>query len=152
MQLFACKKGRVQEGSEVELYLLQSFQQVSGKCQVNPSSAVLQSVPLVSSNDILKYHQSEHVYTLSNNAIQKIKALSGRTPFALTVDRQVIFTGYYMPLFMSSTCEHSITINDGLNNTLNVQLGYPSFFGASVEDRRNHPKILESLLKQGKLR
>jgi hypothetical protein len=43
--LSSCDKDKSTTGSEVEMYLLQSFQLEAGKCKVDPTSAVLEHPP-----------------------------------------------------------------------------------------------------------
>jgi hypothetical protein len=85
----------------------------------------------------------------------KVKELNPRTPFAITVDHKVIFIGIFMPSFMSSTCEHSITMD--LHNIsekeVYLRLGYPGLMqGVNIEDQRNNDLIINALKNQGKLR
>ncbi|MBL0356137.1 MAG: hypothetical protein IPP72_04285 [Chitinophagaceae bacterium] len=77
---------------------MDSFTMLNSKCQVNPSGAVLKAVPFVQNEDILSYSESAYTYTLSSAAMQRIKALVGRQPFAITVDGEVVF-GFIIRLF-----------------------------------------------------
>ena len=150
----ACNKGSADNKKEIEFYLLESYQLVAGKCQVNPSTAILQNVPFVSNNEIRQYNKDQFEYRLSESAIQKINALSPRAPFAVTVNKEIVFLGIYMPPTMSSTCEHSITMF-ALNNTAYIHLGYPGWIQTptttAIDDQRNNPSLLAALKAQGKL-
>ena len=95
--LIACKKDKANTRKDVEFYLLESYQLVTGKCQVDPSTTRLQNSALVSNDDILWYDESDHEYRLKTSAVERINALQGRTPFAVTVDNQIIYLGIYMP-------------------------------------------------------
>jgi hypothetical protein len=153
--LNSCHKEKHATGSEVEMYLLQAYQLETGKCKVDPSSAVLEEVPVVSNDDILEYSRSTYSYKLSNSAFLKVKALHPRTPFAITVDKKVIFFGIYMPLYMSSTCAHSITMYEmGIpDKEVFFELGYPGLMqGVTIDDQRNNDLIIQAFRKQGKLR
>ena len=44
-------------------------------------------------------------FTLNFAAMQKIEVLSDGTPFAVTVDKEVIAYGIFKPIFSSSSCE-----------------------------------------------
>ena len=155
--LIACKKDKAGAEKNVEFYLLESYQLVTGKCQVDPSTTRLQNSALVSNDDILWYDESDHEYRLTTSAVQKINGLQGRTPFAVTVDKQIIYLGIYMPPIMSSTCEHSITMYASTQaNTAYMMLGYPGWIRtpgtSTINDQRNDASLLAALKAQGKLR
>jgi hypothetical protein len=155
LSLAACKKDKTTAIKQVEIYLLESYQLVPGKCQVDVSSSSLKNSALVTNDDILWYSGKKYEYDLTSNVIQKINALSGRTPFALTLDKEIIFIGVYMPPIMSSTCDQSITMYvNTISNKAILNLGYP--YGlqprSSVIDQRNDPRLVNALFHQGKLR
>lgn len=152
LPLFTCNKDKIDAGSKVEIYLLESYELVAGKCQVNASTITLKNEPLVANDEIITYSNDDHTYTVTRATVQKIVALPGRTPFALTINKEIIFTGFYMPLIMSSTCEHSITMSTGVQNKIFMNLGYPYFSTTGIDDKRNDPSLLAILHAQGKLR
>src|SRR5918993_1255147 len=108
--LFACKKNTA-ERRDVELYPLETFQLVTGKCQVDAGSAILEGAPLLHNEDFLEYRRDDYEFTLTKAAFGKLKALTPRTPVAITVNKKVIYYAIYMPSFMSSTCDQSITMD-----------------------------------------
>ena len=149
----ACKKSTVQ-GDSVEIYLLKKFQPVPGKCQVDAATAVLQDSAIVLDSDIITYSKSDYRFTLKFAAMQKIEALSDGTPFAVTVDKQVIYYGIFKPNFSSSFCDQSITMAvDWLaGNSIVLSLSYPGPSSVTtINDRRNNPKLIAMLQHQGKL-
>src|SRR5215203_3963132 len=107
----SCEKYKPKAQKEVEFILLKSFQFVPGKCQVDAATVTLETLPLVTNNDILWYSKKNYEFGLAASSIQKINSLGGRSAFAVTVDKKIIFFGVYMPLIMSSTCDHSITMD-----------------------------------------
>jgi hypothetical protein len=152
---FSCKKENVQPGESVEIYLLKTVQTIPGKCQVDPSHSSLKDTAIIRNRDILYYSAADYNFKLTDTAIQKVKALMGRTPFAVTVDRLVIYYGFYMPMYLSSSCDQSITmdIDWTSGNKIYLRLGYPGQLqGITTEDNRNDPKLLSTLKLQGKLR
>lgn len=152
VMLFACKKDATSGGKPVEIYLLKSFQLVTGKCQVNAATVVLEDQPLVLNSDITAYNKSEYEYSLTGAAFDKIKTLTPRTPFAITVNKNVVFYFIFMPSIMSSTCDNSITMDlKYQEKQIYLRLGYPWATG-TIDDQRNNPAILESFKLQGKLR
>lgn len=152
--LLSCRKDTVQAGEQVEIYTLASFQRTPGKCQVDASTAVLQDTPTIRNADILDYSQGSHEFRLSEAGVEKIKALHDFFAFAITVDRQVIYYGIFKPSFTSSSCDQSITMDlDQSRKKLLLRLGYPGQSQSStIEDLRNHPRLLATLKKQGKLK
>ena len=152
LALPGCKKNTA-ERRDVELYLLESFQLVTGKCQVDAGSATLEGTPLLHNEDFLEYRRNDYEFTLTKAAFQKVKALTPRTPFAVTVNKKVIYYAIYMPSFMSSTCDQSITMDLKNNeNMIYLRLGYPWLTGAPIDDQRNNAELLTAFKNQEKLR
>ena len=151
----SCKKDNPGAGEKVEIYLLKTFQPISGKCQVDPMASVLQDSPTIKNEDILEYSESEYKFKLTISAYQKVRAFQNGSPFAVTVDQQVIYYGFFILPITSASCDNSITMDLGWNspNAIFVKLGYPSLLpGASIDDQRNNPKLIAALKKQGKLK
>jgi hypothetical protein len=150
----SCSSDQVSTGEKVEIYLLKSFQTVAGKCQIDPDLSVLQDTALVADQEILAYATSTYKFRLAPTAIQRIKDLFDRTPFALTIDKQVVYYGFFKPSISSSSCDHSITMDFAWpsSNEIFLKLGYPAQLpGVAIEDKRNDARLLALLKKQGKL-
>lgn len=148
----SCKKDKVQPGGKVEIYLLKSYQAVTGKCQIDASTAVLQDTATVKNQDILEYFKATYQFALTNNPIQKLRALNDGTAFAVAVDKQVIYYGIYKPSYSSSTCANSITMGYvGTDNKITMYLGYAGT-DINIDDQRNNSKLIATLKNQGKLR
>jgi hypothetical protein len=151
----SCKKENINAGKTVEIYLLKTYQRVPVKCQVDASASVLQDTATIKDQDILAYSRTKYLFTLTGPAIQKIKTLADATPFAVTVDKQVIYYGFFKPYISSSSCDHSITMDVDLtgDNKVLLRLGYPGLVeGVPVDDQRNNEKLLITLQSQGKLK
>ncbi len=151
----SCKKDHVNTGEPVEIYLLASYQTLTAKCQVDPSASTLEDEAVIRNQDILEYSKTEYTFKLTDQAIQKVKTFADRTPFAVTVDKQVIYYGFFKPSFSSSSCDHSITmdIDWASGDKIVLRLGYPGQLqGVTIEDQRNNPKLITTLANQGKLR
>ncbi|QMU27257.1 hypothetical protein [Adhaeribacter radiodurans] len=152
--LLSCKKDDGGVGKNVEIYLLKNYQVMPGKCQVNPLSSVLQDTATVKNQDILQYSKTDYQFKLSDIAIQKVKTFKDKTPFAVTVDKQVVYYGFFKPNFSSSSCDNSITmdITTATENKISVNLGYPGpLQGVTIDDQRNNPNLIRALKNQGKL-
>jgi hypothetical protein len=151
----SCKKDNSNAGKKVEIYLLKTYQTVTGKCQVDASASILQEIPTIKNEDILEYSQTEHQFKLTADAYQKIKDLTDFVPFAITVDKQVIYYGIFKQYYSSSSCDHSIIMGLGLTaeKTIILNLGYPGLLqGVAINDQRNNAKLIATLDNQGKLR
>lgn len=147
----SCKKD-LKSGDTVEIYVLKNSLPVAGKCQVDPATAILQDTALVKNQDILEYYRSTHQFALSDHSMQEIKTLADRTPFAVVVNKQVVYYAILKPSYSSSSCTSSITADYvGTGNRITMNLGY---VGADldIDDQRNNPVLIEALRNQGKLR
>ncbi|NEU07625.1 hypothetical protein GZH53_04795 [Flavihumibacter sp. R14] len=149
----SCKKDNQKAGKPVEIYLLKNYQLMAGKCQVDPSASVLQDIPAIRNQDILEYSETKYQFKLTNAAIQKVKDLRDFTPFAVTVDKQVIYYGFFKPGISSSSCDHSITMDVVWgSDKISMKLGYPGQMqGVIIDDQRNNPNLITALKNQGKL-
>ena len=141
--------------TRVEIFGLQNFEWTGpGICDVHPSSVVLESAPLAANGDIVSYNVSNYLFEFKEPAAQKIRNLSPRTPFALTLDGEILFIGVVMQNIMSSTCFESITMENlsfGPHHA-KLELGYPGGINPSLEDKRIDAGLLAALRSQGKLR
>ena len=151
----SCKKDGVKPGNTVEIYLLKTTQIVAGICKIEAAGSVLQDTAVIKNEDILEYSQTNYQFRLTNIAMQKVKTFRDFTAFAVTVDKQVIYFGFFKPSISSSSCDQSITMDidwtDG--NKINLKLGYPGILpGVNIDDLRNHPQLIATLKNQGKLK
>jgi hypothetical protein len=125
---------------------------LGAKCQIDTSASILQDTSIVKNDDILGYYKSTTQFVLSENSLQKIKALADGTPFALTVDKQIVYYGILKPSYSSSSCSGSITMDYVVSgNKVNMNLGYAGS-DISIDDQRNNPKLIATLKSQGKLK
>lgn len=151
----SCKKGAVienQTGEKLEIYLLKSYRLVTGKCQTDAATAVLQDTAMIKNQDILEYFQAAYQFTLSDNSIKQLKALNDGTPFAVAVNKKVIYFGILKPSYSSSTCANSITMDYvGGYNKITMNLGYAGT-DINIDDQRNNSLLITTLSNQGKLR
>lgn len=153
--LFSCQKTDLTDG-EVEIYGLETFAwRGPGICAVDPNSAVLKSTPLATNDGIVSYDLSSYILEFQGVSAQNIRNLSPRSPFAVTVNREIIFIGVCMQMIMSSSCSESITLENLVHgpNRAQLNLGYPGpLAGVPIDDQRKNKTLLRALEKQGKLR
>ena len=152
---FSCKKNKVNSGETVEIYLLKTYQTVANKCQIDPSLSEIQDTAFIKNQDILEYSKADYQFKLTDRAIQRVKTLGDRIPFAVTVDKQVIYYGFYKPNISSSSCDNSICMSLDVitTNKINLNLGYPGQTqGVPIDDQRNNSTLIVALKNQGKLK
>jgi len=150
----SCNKNHTDSGDPVEIYLLKTIQLVPNKCQVDASNSAIETTPLVNNQDIVEYSKSNYEFKLTDEGVQKIKTLSDTTPFAVTINKQVIYYGFFKPMYSSSSCDHSITMElRWATDKIMMKLGYPGQLqGVTIDDKRNDPMLLSALASQNKLR
>lgn len=95
---------------------------------------------------------------MTESSANKLNAFNNNhihgTPFAVTIDKEIIYTGYFWCGYSSSMVDW-VTI-DPLNysgkNRLRVSLGYPGLIqGDYIPDDRNDDRILDILRRDSKL-
>jgi hypothetical protein len=151
----SCQKEDTKPGDAVEIYLLKSYRIVSGKCQIDASTAVLHDAAIIKNEELLEYSQTNYEFTLTGAAIQRVKTFPDSFPFAVTVDKQVIYYGFFKPSYSSSSCDNSITmdVDRATGTKISLKLGYPGPLpGTGIDDRRNDPILIATLKNQGKLK
>jgi len=115
---------------------------------MDAAAAVLQDTAVIKNEEILEYPQTNFQFRPTNIAMQKVKTFRDFTAFAITVNKQVIYYGFFKPSVSSSSCDQSITmdINWTDDNKINLKLGYPgSFQYVNIHDLRNHPQLIATL-------
>jgi len=117
----------------------------------------LADTPVFSEKDIISYRADLHEITLTEEAFARVADLEvpvQGTSFVASVNGSPVYWGAFWTA-ISSLSFDGVTIWKPLgpqpSNAIRVVLGYPSpsFYGG--EDPRNHPDILTSLERAGKL-
>ena len=68
--------------------------------QIDESSVITESTPLLTYADFLSYNSSTRTFEISENGILKVKNLSHSThgiAFAIKADRELVYSGYFWP-------------------------------------------------------
>jgi hypothetical protein len=111
---------------------------------------------VISDNEIVWYDKTSYQIKLTEEAAKKISSLEvpvAGIPFAARIDGEEIYTGSFWVSF--SSLSYSGIVMDALriqNNTISIDLGYPSSQFFEGVDNRNDPRILDHFQKLGKLR
>ena len=156
-----CKKNPyvAKSDSSIEIYLLKSYTKVAGTDAINTSSVLLEESPLIKYGDILWYDSTNYTFKISEAPAKWLNdtqtSHSHGKAFAVTIDKKILYTGYFWAGFSSASCNW-ITI-DPLNysgrNELRVSIGYPGLLpGANIPDHRNDKELLDLLEADKKLK
>lgn len=161
LYITACEKDNEVNmvGEKVEFYLLKSYETQSGTGQILEETLILENEPLLTYNHLLSYDSKNYSFKISNDALAVFNQDGGLKchfkAFALTVDKEIIYTGYFWPSY-SSTILQWFTIDPlliSLSNEMRVELAYPSVdFAGTYPDNRNDDRIIEVFKRDGKLK
>jgi hypothetical protein len=123
-----------------------------------PDRVEIASEPLIATVDIVSYQ--DHIITLTPSAFQRVAKLKVPVhglPFAVCVDRKVIYTGaFWTPI--SSISYDGVVIMQPLpsmeGNAIMLSLGNPvsSYFNPNLADPRGDARVMNALRAAGKLR
>jgi len=114
--------------------------------------------PVISTKDIMAYTEDTHEIKITNDAYERIQALQVTTQgksFLVCVDKGPIYWGaFWTPVSSQSFDGVTIWIPsfNEQENTITLELGYPSTSFYQGEDPRSNPVIMESLEEAGKLK
>ncbi len=134
---------------KVELYLLESFETTGDHYfQIDESSVITEGSPFLEFQDLLSYHPNDYFFTVSENAINKIENMDYSVhgiAFGISVNNELLYTGYFWPSYSSMSCDWPVIDPFSLfnDNKLKVNLGYASSIPVTeIPDRRNDPRLL----------
>lgn len=156
--LTACKKDNDEKtGNSIDIYLISEFETINNTQEIDKNSVELSDNPLVFYNDIISYDAHNYLFKITEEAKTRINNLDDSiytAAFAVTVDDEIIYTGYFWPGFLSSTCNWVVIdpLLLDVANALKVQLGYPETIeGVTIPDYRNDSRIIDIFRKDNKL-
>ena len=148
-----------QQGYGLEFYFIKDFQRIGTSAKIINSTVNLSDSVIIYYDEILSYNSDTYTFTLTESSANWLNDFKNnhihRTPFAVTIDKEIIYTGYFWCGFSSSMVDW-VTI-DPLNysgkNQLRVSLGYPGLIlGDYIPDDRNDDRILDILRRDSKLK
>jgi hypothetical protein len=150
----SCKKDNLTPNSNggIEIYLLKAYTKEINSSRIINESIVLDDSALINDSEIYSYNMSTFTFQISAAKAQWLNDFQtnkthGRA-FAVTVDKTIIYTGYFWASFSSSSVDWIVIdpLNYSRQNTLTVRLGYPGLFPQMViPDLRNDPRLIELL-------
>jgi hypothetical protein len=146
-------------GKDVEIYVLESCETVGETSEIVSSSAIIGNEPLIRYDQILYYNSKTFIFKVDDSAISSLNQDGGLKfhfkAFAITVDKKIIYTGYFWPGYSSSIVKWFVIDPLGISNEneLQVEMAYPTNnFAGNYADLRNDKRIIDVLKRDGKLR
>lgn len=154
---FACERetDKLQVKHDISFYTLQDNNTWYEDCSLN-FSQLQEKENIISSHEILSYSTEGHYFTLTAAAINRLKNIRTKVPFYLKVDSKVVYSGFFMPGYLSLSCPGVIVIDpiSYSNNNIQVRFDYANYLpgiGQKSADFRNHETLLKALQEEGKL-
>ena len=152
-----CEK--ISSDGKVELYLLDSYKTVrEHSCQIDETTVKTKANPLISYDDFISYDPITHEFLISDKAAKAIINDTEKSvdliAFAVKADGNIVYTGYFWPLYLSSTCDwvYIDPILTSFDNKMEVCLGYPGPMpGQAIPDKRNDSRIIKIFKRDHKL-
>jgi len=122
------------------------------------SHVEIADTPVISNKDIVTYTEDKHEIKITAEAYDRVMQMevstSGKS-FVVCVDKGPIYWGAFWTPYSSQSFD-GVTIRvpsfNEQENTITLELGYPSLSFYQGEDPRSNPVIMESLEKAGKLK
>jgi hypothetical protein len=151
--LLSCKK---ESGNGIEIYFLDDYKTITGSREIIPGSEKLAKNPYIYYDQINYYDSTEHILNLTSVKAEEINhnnwPMGGKT-FSLTIDKSIIYSGYFIPGYSSVSCDW-INI-DPMNSDSKFRIGLPipvAGYNHTIIDPRNDERIINYLKKDNKLR
>ncbi len=155
---FSCNKVNTPSNAEVEFYLLSSFKTNNGTCKIIDISVIMSDTALIKYDEIISYDMRNYSFKVSDSIANWLNDFENNQihtrAFALTIDKEVIYTGYFWAGFSSAMCGWIVIdpLNYSGKNELEVRLGYPGLIeGETIPDNRNNKRLLDVLRMDSKL-
>ena len=145
-------------GDDVAIYLVDNYEFDTLTREIYENTITLKSEPLLAYDDIVAYHRADFAFIVSDDKKTELTGILKDVAvqaFAVTVDKEVIYWGYFWPAYMSMMC-YWVTIDPlfvfATDNEIPVELAYPtSEYTLLNHDPRNDPRILGVFKRDGKL-
>jgi hypothetical protein len=159
--LNSCTKARDSQpsGKSIDFYYISEYKKKENSFKIIESSVVISDSTIIDYADIISYSSKDHTFIVNDKISNRLNDANKHyfhgVPFALTIDKEIIYTGYFWASFSSQICDW-ITIDPlsvSGNNELRVRLGYPTMMdGDSIPDNRNDPSLINTLKQDNKLK
>lgn len=152
LTLSGCEKD---SGFGLEIYILKDYQTKPNSHEIISGSEKLSKDPIIYYHDVISYDSTDHFFVVDSikaRQMAKTDWPTSGTPFALTINRQVIYSGHFIPGYSSSGSDWYSIDPLSLRGRLRVTLGYPGDqINFKDSDRRNDARIINQLNQDNKL-
>ena len=101
LALTSCERYDTDIEGDVDIYLLDQYQTEYSSSAILNERLVLSDEPVIPYSEIVKYNSNDYSFELKQSAIDRIEDKFG-SAFAVTVDNEVIYTGYFWAAYSSS--------------------------------------------------
>lgn len=137
-------------GEVVEFYLIENYMTGMYDATIDEKGATLKDTVLIGYDEILWYNSRTFSFKIADEALKRLRHYDA---FAVTVDREIIYTGYFWTSLSSRSVNWVVVdLLMSKNSVISVELGYPGKIeGTEIRDRRNDPRILNVLKRDNKL-
>jgi hypothetical protein len=151
--LTSCEKD---SGFGLEVYLLKDYQKVGSSSEIIAGSEKLYKNPIINYNEIISYDSTNHYFQIETTKAQEFNkqnwSVQG-TAFALTINKSVIYSGYFMPGYSSLGLDWISIDPLSIDSKIRVSLGYPvDWSQLANRDPRNDFRIISFLKHDNKLK
>ncbi|MBB1285286.1 hypothetical protein HRH25_12960 [Flavisolibacter sp. BT320] len=154
----ACKKDN-NRSDAVEIYQLQTYTRtvdVSASPAITRYSNIsLSAIPLLADKDIAGYNPLHTTFYLRKDITPAIRDFGPDKAFAVTVNKEIIYVGEFRPAYLSSVVYGIASINPNFVQDRQLKIDYIRIDNrpdADAFDKRNDKRLLDALLKSGRLR
>jgi hypothetical protein len=89
-------------------YLLKSYKTGENSMEIMTGSARITDNPIIGYEDIISYNTNLNIYNISKKARDTVMSLTSTVsgpPFAVTIDKEIIYTGYFWPVTSPVECD-----------------------------------------------
>lgn len=154
MLLFSCEKDTTETvGKNVELYLIESYETTTHRCHIDENTVITKSNPIVYYSDIISYDPNQYIFELSEESQNRIKELKyslQEIPFAVKVNNEIVYTGYFWSAISSDACDWITICPDFIDLYKGVKVELLTL-GQEIPDNRNATEMISILRSDNKL-
>ena len=149
----SCEKNENSIHTGLEFYLLKDFQ-ADDHMKIYENTAVIADTVLIKYESIISYDKNKYSFKLTDSTIHYSSREYSpllKQAFAVTIDKEIIYTGYFWSGFYSQICTwfQIDLVKYEMYDELIVDLFY--IVGDTITDNRNDERILELLRNDNRL-
>jgi hypothetical protein len=143
-------------GFGLEIYLLKDYQTKSPSQEIISGSEKLYQNPIIYYQNITYYDSTDHFFKIDSLKAVELNHKdwpTQGTAFVLTIDKTIIYSGYFIPGYSSSGSDWISIDPLSINGKIRVTLGYPGDQQGLIRiDPRNDDRIISLLKADNKLK